>query len=158
MKLCCLAYKYKKIKFLASWGLWHLCREMNLSFWCFYFDVWNILCSAFVCWLNSKFECSYAKPTRFADSLGLDWIIIFVFLKIPSFVFLGNSSLWLPLHYANPRDATLCGNLSCRIPVPPINPSRGSDLFPGPGAGMYPRRYVSIPNYWLFVIAISFYL
>ncbi|KAL9432687.1 hypothetical protein AB3S75_027664 [Citrus x aurantiifolia] len=26
------------------------------------------------------------------------------------------------------------------IPVPPINPSRGSDLFPGPGAGMYPRR------------------
>ncbi|KAJ4704564.1 Proteasome inhibitor-related [Melia azedarach] len=26
------------------------------------------------------------------------------------------------------------------IPVPPINPGHGSDIFPGPGAGMYPRR------------------
>ncbi|XP_006441222.2 probable proteasome inhibitor isoform X2 [Citrus clementina] len=34
--------------------------------------------------------------------------------------------------YGSPKTA--------RIPVPPINPSRGSDLFPGPGAGMYPRR------------------
>lgn len=44
---------------------------------------------------------------------------------------------------------TSFSGLLCRIIYPPVNPVGGSDLFPGPGAGMYPTRYLSqIIAYW----------
>ena len=30
----------------------------------------------------------------------------------------------------------------CRVVYPPVFPVGGSDLFPAPGAGMYPPRYL----------------
>lgn len=34
----------------------------------------------------------------------------------------------------------------CRLVVPPIYPGvGGDDLFPGPGAGMYPSRFFPLP-------------
>lgn len=34
-----------------------------------------------------------------------------------------------------------------RIVYPPIHPGGGSDLFPGPGAGMYPSRYLRVTSH-----------
>jgi hypothetical protein len=40
----------------------------------------------------------------------------------------------------------MCFGVFCRIVFPPVYPIGGSDLFPGPGAGMYPTRYFSFTN------------
>lgn len=39
-----------------------------------------------------------------------------------------------------------------RFVVPPVNPVGSSDLFPGPGAGMYPTRYFTIQNDFFFLL------
>lgn len=40
----------------------------------------------------------------------------------------------------------MCFGVLCRIIYPPIYPSGVSDIFPSPGAGMYPTRYFSFTN------------
>ena len=40
---------------------------------------------------------------------------------------------------------TVCFRPFYRVMYPPVNPIGGSDLLPGPGAGMYPSRYVFLP-------------
>lgn len=62
--------------------------------------------------------------------------------------------VWLFLLYSsNLGLVSLFLGLLCRLVYPPVNPIGGSDLFPGPGAGMYPTRSVDISDSW-FSIAV----
>lgn len=52
------------------------------------------------------------------------------------------SIIFLPIAHINIKIV----KLAYRVVIPPVNPVGGSDLFPGPGAGMYPTRYFFVPN------------
>lgn len=49
---------------------------------------------------------------------------------------------------------TICGGF-CRLTPPPVPSPGGSDLFPGPGAGVFPSRFVSVPIIHIFHLLLQ---
>ena len=45
--------------------------------------------------------------------------------------------------------------LLCRLVYPPVGPIGSSDLFPGPGAGMYPPRSFDIYYSWFSIVVLE---